>query len=375
MTKLRVLTGEHAGASLQLTHARMRVGPNEDLDVYIGDWNVQQIELQRDGTGRHVARWSASDDALTLDGQSPDGDGFQCVLEPWVPVRFGAVILCIGPADEAWPDDAQLLQRCFAPEPVAPPDRQPERRAPFSPLLMTAMTAAVVLISSTMLSRSEAIESRMPVGSEADAPSAAAPAADLQPLPVVADPVQQVREALEPGLRESLEIIAAADRVMVRGVLTSRSAVDELHRQLDRLPADLTVSRRVLSVSEIVDRLHESLPAAGLQVKHTGRSRFELSGTVDDVARATRAVQPVAADLGEFGLQIHIALQPRRTTVTTMSGMLIDGQGASFVRTRDGVKHIVSAAQSVASAGAVKVSPRQPNQLAPQAPETHHATR
>jgi hypothetical protein len=188
--------------------------------------------------------------------------------------------------------------------------------------------------------------------------------------------VGQVGDVLDLALRGSLEIVQAGERVVVRGVLSSRSAVDELHQQLDRLPTDLAVSRRVLSVGEIVDRLHESLPASGLQVRHVGQSRFELSGTVDDVARATKAVHPVIADLAEFGLQIQVDLQARAAGMPRMSGMLVDGLGTSFVRTRDGVKHIVPTAAPASTAGtARKGLPRHPPNLAPRATETAHATR
>lgn len=373
MTRLRVLTGEHAGAALEWTQDRIQVGSNEELDVYIGDWNTQQIELQRDDTGRHVARWSMPDDTLALGAESPDGDGFMCVLQPWVPVRFGAIILCIGPSEEVWPDDAQLLLRCFAPEPVpaaAPP--QPRRRAPLAYVLGAVMTVAILQVSSATLSTPGA-ES---VGTRVSARNAAHHyTPNAQPM-TAASPVQQVRDAIDAALRESLDVVASGDHVIVRGVLASRSAVDELHLQLDRLPYTVTVSRRVLSAGEIVDRLHESLPASGLSVKQTGPRRFELSGMVADLPRATRAVQPVVTDLGEFGLQIDIALQSRAANMPTMSGMLVDGQGASFMRTRDGVKHIVTAAQARDSAGTQDTSTKDTSRnppFAPQALETHHA--
>ena len=162
---------------------------------------------------------------------------------------------------------------------------------------------------------------------------------------------------------------------MVRGVLSSRSAVDELHHQLNRLPADLAVSRRVMSAGEISDRLQEALRVSGLEVKQIGPTEFELSGVVEDVARTTRAVQPVAADLAEWGLHIHLALQSRKGTVAAMSGKLIDNQGTSFMRTRDGVKHIVSAAQAAAPSGLSKGTRPSSHPNAPQAPENHHATR
>jgi hypothetical protein len=166
----------------------MRVGPSEDLDVFIGDWNAPQIELQCDDAGRCVARWSVPEDAFAIEGQTTDDDGVQRVLEPWVPVRFGAVILCIGPSDEPWPDDAQLLQRCFEPAVAEPPAAEPERRGPLGAVMMTVMAAVVGLISSATLSRSEAIETPLAAHNAAPASAIEAPpvSATSSPSPAAA---------------------------------------------------------------------------------------------------------------------------------------------------------------------------------------------
>jgi type III secretion protein D len=371
MTKLRVLSGEHAGASIDWICPRLKVGPSEELDVYVGDWNVQQIELQRDAEGRHVARWPASDGDASVAGEQREGGAVLCLLEPWTPVRFGAVILCIGPSDEPWPDDAQLLQRCFAPEPPPAPEPEPaRRRPPRRRLLMSAAAVPVVVVAACA------------VMSRPESPALAAA------LAVVAaarpDPVQRLRKALGEEAVDGLEFELAADRIIVRGVLTSRADVDRLDHALDRLPPGFAISRRFVAVPEIIDRLHESIPGAGLQVVYAGRHRFEISGSVDDLAHANQAVERVAADLVEFGLRIEAALQPRQARMPAMSGMLVDSQGTSFLRTRDGVKHIVPAAAAMkAPVDTTDVGRRVPNPpnpftpstSAPPAQENHHASR
>ncbi|WP_425258745.1 hypothetical protein ACPOLB_24875 [Rubrivivax sp. RP6-9] len=356
MTTLRVLSGLHAGASIAWSGTRLRLGPSETLDVYIGDWNAPELELERDQEGRHLARWTAADGDLEVAGQQREGATACCLLHPWVPVRFGAVILCIGPSDQPWPDDAQLLQRCFAPQPSAPCDPElPPRRAPRRRLLMVlAAVPCVVIAATAAMSRAdgsgaapasaapeapEVVVSPASAGASADAAASAAPATPAaQP-----DPVRQLRRLLDPAALAGLALEPAGERVVVRGVLGSRAEVDRLNQLLDQLPPTLAVSRRFVAVPEIIDRLYESIPDSGLKVAHAGQHLFRITGSVDDIDRSTQAVERIAADLAEFGLRIDTALQERNAGIPALSGMLVDSQGTSFLRTRDGVKHIVPA--------------------------------
>ncbi len=360
MTTLRVLSGLHAGASIAWTGPRLRLGPSEALDVYIGDWNAPPLELERDSEGRHLARWAAADGELVVAGQQHDGESVFCLLLPWVPVRFGAVILCIGPSDQPWPDDAQLLQRCFSPQPPAPGDPElAPRRAPRRRVLMAvAVIPCVVIAASAAMSRADGPGTD--AGASADAglaaasamaTAAASAASHAQAAPAARpDPVQRLRRLLAPAALQGLALEPAGERVIVRGVLGSRAEVDRLNRLLDQLPPTFDVSRRFVAVPEIIDRLYESMPDSGLKVEHTGTHHFRISGSVDDLDRSTQVVERIAADLAEFGLRIDTVLQERHAGIPALSGMLVDSQGTSFLRTRDGVKHIVPAPASGKSA-------------------------
>lgn len=352
MTTLRVLSGLHAGASIEWLDTRLQLGPSETLDVYIGDWNAPPLTLERDQEGRHLARWAAAGGDLVVAGEQRDGETAFCLLHPWVPVRFGAVILCIGPSDAPWPDDAQLLQRCFAPQPPAPCDPElPPRRAPRRRLLMgLAAIPCVVIAASAAMSRADAPASDPALLASAAPAASAASAAPghtaARTPPARPEPVQQLRRLLDPAALQGLALEPAGERVIVRGVLGSRAEVDRLNQLLDRLPPTLAVSRRFVAVPEIIDRLYESMPDSGLKVAHTGKHHFQVSGSVDDLDRTTQAVERIAADLAEFGLRIDTTLQERHAGIPALSGMLVDSQGTSFLRTRDGVKHIVPASSA-----------------------------
>jgi type III secretion protein D len=382
MTRLRILSGRHAGVSIDWLSHRLVVGASEDLDVFIGDWNAATIELQRDADGRPQARWAAGPGSVPVQGERPDGDDRICALEPWMPVRFGAVILCIGPADGDWPDDAELLSRCFLPpvpasSPAALGAVVRRRRAPVGRRLMIAAVACCTVaatpssIPRSVLSSAAAV----PVSVAKAASAVVVPAgAAVASSPPVVDPMQQLRDALgEPALR-GLELELRGERVVVRGVLPSRAAVDALNQMLDRRAATLTLGRRFVAAQDIVDRLNEAAPVDDLIVRHLDHERFDVSGRVVDPARVQKALEQVAVDLAEFGARIDIALQPLHDALPSMSGLLIDSQGTSFLRTRDGVKHIVVAPTSAATRrGSPEPTASPP--LAPEAQEKHHATR
>ena len=172
-----------------------------------------------------------------------------------------------------------------------------------------------------------------------------------------ADPVLRLRGALGAAGLSGLDVTYGGGRVIVRGVLPSRSAVDQLNRELDALPSDLPVSRRFLAAQDVVDRLYESLPGSGLSVRHVEHQHFEVTGRVAQPVRVLAAIEQVAADLADFGARIDSALQPLHAALPLMSGLLIDSQGTSFLRTRDGVKHIVVGAASTAPAPPIRSTP------------------
>ena len=379
MTKLRVLSGQHAGVFLDWVHSRLAVGPSEDVDVYIGDWNAQQIELHRNEEGQHFACWPACDADHAVAGQRCEGDTVVCPLEPWVPVCFGAIILCVGPSDEAWPDDAQLLQRCFAPEPPAAAvvPQRPRRRPRSRSLLLAVMMAAfAVFAMPSTVSPRDAAASEAAATAAADATANAAAPASPQVAPVERPlPAQRLREALSQELPAGLELVPLEERVIVRGVLSSRAEVDHLNQLLDHLPADLAVARSFVAAPDVIDRFNESMPGSDLRIKYDGQNRFDISGVVADVARTSREIERVAADLAELGVRVGADLQPRQKDLLAVSGMLIDGDGTSYLRTRDGVKHIVSAPQATTARASAAKAMRPLSTRAPLAQENNHDSR
>jgi len=370
MTKLRVLSGDHAGASIDWLGARLMVGRSEERDVFIGDWDVQELELRREADGRHQARWLADGASATVAGETQDGDSLFCWLEDFVPVRFGGVILCVGPSDTEWPSDAFLLERCFAPPTVVEAPASESRRShPRRSLLLIA--AATPIVAMTAAATLHFVPSRAGAHPE-PATERSTAMRSAAPVDASVDPVQRLLSALDSRMLPMLDVQRSGDRLVVRGVLASRADVDLLNNRLDAYAGGPAIKRRFLATPEIIDRLVEALPGREVHVTRESGHRFRVSGTVDDPVRANQAIGQVASDLAEFGLEIDSDLQSRHTGIPALSGLLVDNDGTSVLRTSDGVKHIVVGRVPDAAA---KIAPDAPKPLksAQTELENHHA--
>ena len=333
MTRLRVLSGAHAGANLHWIHQVLKVGQSEDLDVYIGDWNAPTVELHRDAAGRCEARWLQQDGAEPVAGAERDGAWLRCPLQPWVPFRFGTVVLCIGPADQSWPDDVDLLQRLFAPTPPASlaavgGDGDNTAAARKRPAVMIIITIAGLALAA----------SAAMVPADRTQPAQALKAGNAAPTP------QVLNAALGPRLAAMLSLSAQGPGFLVQGVVDTHADLAEVGRLLDRLPVSMQVARRYIAAPDVVDMVLASVPGTALTVERTAPRRFEVTGRTADLIGTQGSIERLGSDLQAVGVELVAAVTDSskpRTSGAGISGMLIDPLGLSFSRTRDGVKHIV----------------------------------
>jgi len=327
MTRLRILTGKHAGACLDWSQDVLTVGSDEDLDVYVGDWNSSTIELRCDDAGQFEARWpqQAGDAAA---GYEADGAFMRCRLEAWVPVSIGGVVLCIGPSDKAWPEDVELLRRHFAPTPQR--DEAPARRKRPALLFVAAATGIAVIASTAVIAN----------GRMAD--KAALPA--RMPLAQASGSIAMLKSTLGARYSTALDITQQGPAFVVRGVVDTRADLEEVNRLLDTMPARMPLTRRYAAAPAVMELVNESMPGAGLSVERTGQRRFEITGRASDLANAEHAIALLSGDLKELGVELLMSAQgPAGVPPTAISGTLIDRNGMSFARMRNGVKHIVMA--------------------------------
>ena len=106
MKRLRILTGRHVGAHLDLADGAHVVGAGNDCDITITDWTFAPLELVVAADGV-TCRWYGQATPAAPDAR-PEAER-RLVLADLAPREFDGIVLCVGPVDAPWPCDVQLL--------------------------------------------------------------------------------------------------------------------------------------------------------------------------------------------------------------------------------------------------------------------------
>jgi len=318
---IRVLAGAHAGACLDLTPAHWTVGPESNASIRITDWTADPLSLRVD-----------AEHGVMI--ESADGD---IAWEDLTPRRFGEVILCVGPAGEAWPSDLALLQRVLSPAPdtvadqgVAPteppsanatnPARPRTHRGWMGVTAVALLTPCALLLASTR-----------------EMPQAA-----HSPLPPLPPLVDRVRACLALHHIDGLQIEQHDTDITVHGVVTS--AAEELATLRD-LRAVSSGIRTDLSIApEIVENLRESLQEPGLRIAYLGDNRLSIAGAAAHPDRVRATAEHVRSDLGGNIKDIVLDITQARangTKADATSALSVDE--LRYVESSDGTKDFIAA--------------------------------
>ncbi|AXF25798.1 serine kinase [Burkholderia pyrrocinia] len=318
--ELRVLTGVHAGARLQLNATRYRIGRDTDAQIRLTDWHDVPLTIETDDDG--TLRYRTDDD--TLHG----------LLAAFEPVRFGSVVLCVGPADRTWPDDLALLGRLLhandAPprDAAAPPVPAPARRAS-NARARRALACGAVAVS--MLIAAPFLR----FGAESRASN----------VPDTRLALDATSAALRRMRLDELHASLVGGTLVVDGIAPDAAAATAVHRLLQRQP--VRSDARFAVASTIVENIRESLDNRDLDVRYTGDGVFAVTGSTADARHALARVAEVRSDLGAGVRRIDVAIDaadPAQKTPSSYDAALgIDG--LRYVETPDGTKHFVGGTQ------------------------------
>ncbi|AEQ98515.1 HrpD5 family protein [Xanthomonas oryzae] len=308
--QLRVLTGTHAGARLDLAPGRYTLGSDPQTDIRIDDWPgcSLSIEVDQDGQIRY------STDALP-----------ETSFVAFQPVRFGPLVLCVGDAGADWPDDVALLERLLSPAP--PPAPRTSRRN----VLRTAVGAVLALAAAALLTSLQ--------------PAFLSDAATRQHP---ATPVNQAKALLKQlGFREA-HVAQVGTRVLIEGLVPSSADAARLRAQVRRYHPGIAVN--VAVVDEVVATLRDTLADPALSVRYEGNGVFSISGSSDYAERASRRIADVRSDLGPEVRALHVEISQQDPSIKTPdnydAALLADG--LHYVETPDGTKHMTSLPQQAA---------------------------
>ncbi|VWD52964.1 secretion-associated protein [Burkholderia lata] len=312
MKSLRVVTGFHSGAQLDLPPGIHVIGSGCDDDIRITDWTDSTVELivadnesVQIRKNKHIA------------GNDPTVDiSHRTTLDDFVPVQFDDIVICIGPANVSWPSDLELLSAMFA-APAAksqPSERHHYRR--WSAIVGVTTCCAVLLASLSLWP--------------------AHPAKASAPVDVTA----RIRSAVVHADVRGLAVERMGDDTSITGMVASYAEDARVRKAL----ADIDPSRvkRRYSIAENdVQNIQDALGIAGAKVAYRGDGTFEIGGTVASLQALEAAVTRVRGDLTTNVKDIVVrATEPPKPEVRQPISQLISANGVRYTETPDGVKHI-----------------------------------
>ncbi|MCY0387056.1 hypothetical protein OVY01_07375 [Robbsia sp. Bb-Pol-6] len=331
MTKqIRILTGCHAGARLNLRHGTWSLGDHPDADIQISDWEAEQmiLDYREDGTVMFGAAQAAGGATRLAER-----------LHDLLPRRCGDIALCVGPADAHWPSDMELLQAMLAEAPRAPaapkddidatalPARAPKR---FSKrMVRTGACAATVagMIGFTLL---------LTTGQSGKADAAIRPAGMT--------PAERQRNKVEVALRRLHQPDLHAERsdghVVVSGIVPTAADALATTRALRQLSSDddaVEVETHFAVADSVADDLRSSLGEDGITVRYLGGGAFAVSGVTRDLTRTRATLARARTDYGTAIRRIDDTLTQNALPPQNVNAML-DSDDVRYVQLQDGTK-------------------------------------
>ncbi|MGU7816503.1 type III secretion system protein [Burkholderia sp. AW49-1] len=311
MKSLRIITGFHSGAQLDLPAGSHTIGTGCDDDIRITDWTAPTIELVVDDQSVQLRR-----NECIEEDESAAGLGDPVTVDDFVPAQFGDIVMCVGPADVEWPSDVELLSTLF----VKPDNgHQPAERRPYrrGSAIAGVTACCVALLASLSLWPAQPAKASAPV-----------------------DLAARVRDAVAHANVRGLAVERAGDDIAITGMVPNYADDVRVRKAL----ADIEPSRvkRRYSVAENdVQNIQDALGIAGANVAYRGNGTFEIDGTVASLKALDAAVARVRSDLTANVKDILVrATEIQKPEVRQVVSQLISANGVRYTQTPDGVKHI-----------------------------------
>jgi type III secretion protein D len=340
MKLLRILTGLHAGAQLQLAPGSHRIGSDDDADIRLTDWQGADALLEVDATG--VVRITRAREAGDASAHTEAGT---VLLIDFVPMQFDEMVLCVGPDAAAWPSDLDLLSTLLA-SPVKVQlasirQQQKHRRQ------LTAIAACVLLggvvVAGALMATTQMSKAAFP------------PSADDRTL--------HVAQALAASHVAGLHVQALGNTVVITGMVGTSNDDTAVRALLERV-APYAVERKYDVARDDARSIEDSLGVPGARVEYIGDGRFAITGKIAAKSQLDAALARVRTDLDANVKEIVVRADQIASDVADSPDAyseMVSSDDVKYAETPDGVKHIFAVdlpAQpaSGADAGASPVS-------------------
>jgi type III secretion protein D len=320
MTRLRILTGRHVGAYLDLTSGTHLIGTGSECDIAISDWTAAPMELLV--SDEAVAyQWRLPAPANDSKGGRARGPSITA-LQPFEPRDFNGVVLCTGPTQGQWPSDVKLLAIAFAPAPKrwarSAWRHRSHRFVQCGAAAIAAMTAAIIA---------------WPLRAPASLPPA---------LPTVEAARAQVQRALSEVAGGRLFATVEHRTIYVSGMAEDAREAAASRAALNAHRGPHPAVPRFAVATDIMEVIRSTVGLVNSTVRHDGEGVFNVTADVTDELAARSALDRMAADLAPAVKKI-VARFEKIHPSNPLGPILSQSQqaGLSVVQTRDGVKHVV----------------------------------
>ncbi|MGV2292953.1 type III secretion protein [Trinickia sp. YCB016] len=361
MKLLRILTGMHAGAQLQLAPGTHRIGADDDADIRLTDWRGTHALLHIDASGVVSAQRAAAPaapetvpaaaegQADAQDTQSAQHEGDEVVLlVDFVPMQFDETILCVGPDDAVWPSDLDLLSTLLTRPAEARVAEERKKRKRYVGAVAVCFAVGALIVAGSLLTTMQMSRAALPRNAD--------------------DRAQRVTEALAAAHVGGLHAQALGGTVVVTGMLASRAEDQAVRTLLDRI-SPTGITRNYDIAQDDARSIEDSLGVAGAHVSYLGGGAFAVTGTVSSRTDLDNALARVRADLDANVKTIAVQAKEASSSSDTPPGggagstysEMISSDDVRYAQTPDGVKHIYAvdppaAASDAAASGAAQAN-------------------
>lgn len=327
MKRLRILTGRHVGASLDLPPGIHRLGPDGDCDITISDWTFAPLRL-------HVGNGSQGDDGVMAEwlpraGGDDAAEGAAAPPAQWrklgdfEPREFDGTVLCVGPAKGTWPSDVALLDTVFQPTPgrVArwAGTKLRTRR-------MAVVGSTVALVLGVLVSVVVAGVRRAPA-----------------PVPPTLQEAQATLQAeLERVAPAALQVRLEQSTLVISGMVDTLEQANAARAAIQAQRGPYNALPRFTLATEIAEAIRSTVGLPNATVRHLGDGVFSYVAETADERAARAAIDRVTTDLAPAVKRIETTFE--QVESGEAGGPILSrftSDGISVVQTRDGVKHLV----------------------------------
>ena len=300
---LRILSGRHAGGSLQLGIGEHTIGVDADNDIVITDWTAPTLVV------KVVAGVAAAEAASGL-----------AELRP---VRFGDVVVCIGPAEGIWPSDLELLAQLFEPPALlaspAAGVRYPRKSTAYALCGGVAAVIAFCLVAVIVQAR---------------------PQLPLQAASSIASASRNVQQAIDRAGVRGLQVRNDASVISIDGMVDTPEQSHIALSAISALSLSIDIRPRFAVVEELVESIRSSVGLPQAQITHLGSGVFSFHVESADPDGTRAAISRVAADLAPSVQRIDLVVTQLKTSHRNINvtSSFSDGD-MSIVQTKNGAKY------------------------------------